>query len=431
MIEHLPFHIYTVGKTEQVTNELEVIVAVLPSKAVRQDMEITQYLGPREQRETDEATAELGAFVADFMSDDQADSAVTWDDIEIKAELPATVVQGMPFRTACDVLDEYSNRASIKQSIIEARKIEVQATDINCFDSKPEFNSPHMNKYFKIKKPRITAVIDWLRLEILISEGYKFKRPTQPYNDIKDFLKAKSINDNPYVKQTGGRTFELDLHDVSTGNDYTDILNKLRAEYEPRSIKVVTLEVSLDFWNVSASSFLLALQKSLRVDKRFENTDLRAYNDDKGSFLPTNSVTAMKRVHDGHTIGIGHKHNGDLYVRTYYKVKDRGQALPRDQYRTRIEINVRGETLVSMGNDADNLKHLTNKSFKFLRFTHLKDDATPEQIAEYRKFVGLFGKEISVISKSRNKRPHPDHIESYAKLNKVVSTAVSNLIRNL
>lgn len=28
MLEHLPFHIYTVGKTEQVTNKLAVIVAV-------------------------------------------------------------------------------------------------------------------------------------------------------------------------------------------------------------------------------------------------------------------------------------------------------------------------------------------------------------------------------------------------------------------
>lgn len=32
MLEHLPFHIYTVGKTEQVTNKLAVIVAALPSK---------------------------------------------------------------------------------------------------------------------------------------------------------------------------------------------------------------------------------------------------------------------------------------------------------------------------------------------------------------------------------------------------------------
>lgn len=393
-------------------------------------MQNTHYLSPHQQRELDEAIADLNAFMADFMSDDQADSMVTWDDIEIKAELPTTVVQGMPFRTACDVLDEYSNRDGIKRSIIEARKIEAQATDINCFELKPEFNNPDLNQYFKIEKPRITAVIDWLRLEILISEGYKFKRSTQPYNDIKDFLKAKSINDNPYVKQTGGRTFELDLHDVSPGNDYINILNKLRAEYEPRSIKVVTLEVSLDFWNVSASPFLLALQKSLRVDDRFKNTDLRTYNHDKGKSMPTNSVTAMKRVHDGHTIGIGHKYDGDLYVRTYYKVKDRGQTLPKDQHRTRIEINVRGEALASMGNDADNLKCLTSECFKLFKFTCLTNDATAKQKADYRKLMGLFGKKANLISKNRNRCSHPDYIKTHTKLNRSISKAVSNFTRN-
>ncbi|EXA87795.1 TPA: hypothetical protein U9I93_003206 [Acinetobacter baumannii] len=52
--------------------------------------------------------------MAELMSGNQSEPKITWDDIEIKDELPTTVVQGMPFQTACDVLDEYANRESIK-----------------------------------------------------------------------------------------------------------------------------------------------------------------------------------------------------------------------------------------------------------------------------------------------------------------------------
>lgn len=393
-------------------------------------MEVPQLMSPIEFKDLRKADADLEAFMAEFMSGDQSEPMVTWDEIEINEELPTTVTQGMPFRTVCDVLDEYVNRDSIKQSVVESRKIEAQATDINCFDLKLEFNSPDLNQYFEIKKPKITAVIDWLRLEIVIGEGYKFKRPTKPYDDIKDFLRAKGISDEPYVVQSSHYrwTFTIDLHDVSTGNEYNNVLNQLREEYQPSLLKVVTLEVSLDFQNIKAKPFLLALAKAIRVDERLTNTDLRIYKD-SGLFMPNKSETAMKYAQDCYSIGIGHKDQGDLYVRIYYKMRDRDQELPQDQHRMRIEINVRGQTLVDLGNDATNLKYLANESFKILRFTHLTDDATAEQKAEYRKFMGLFGKEISVISKSRNKRKYPDHIESHAELNRAISKAVSNFIR--
>ena len=392
-------------------------------------MEIQQYMSPREREQVEKGTAELEAFMAELMSGNQSEPKITWDDIEIRDELPTTVVQGMSFHTACDVLDEYANRESIKQSVIEACKLEAKATDINCFDLKPEFNKPDLNQHFKIDKPMITAVIDWLRLEITVSKAYKFKRPTQPYNDIKDFLKAEGINENPYVKQTSNCTFEIDLHDVESGKEYAKALNKLRHEYEPISLKVTTLEVSIDFWNLSADAFLLALQKSVKITQLFENTDLRIYNGDGAKVMPRTASNAMKHVHDGKTIGIGHKTKGSVYIRIYFKTKDKGFDLPKDQHRTRIEINVRDEMLASMGNDADNLKHLANESFKLLKFTRLTDTATAKQTAEYRSNVELFGKEISVISKSRNRRKHPDYIETHSEFNKVISKAVSNFLR--
>ena len=392
-------------------------------------MEIQQYMSPREREQVEKGTAELEAFMAELMSGNQSEPKITWDDIEIEDELPTTVVQGMPFQTACDVLDEYANRESIKQSVIEACKLEAKATDIKCFDLKPEFSNPDLSQHFKIEKPTITAVIDWLRLEINVSKAYKFKRPTQPYNDIKDFLKTEGINENPYVKQTSSCTFEIDLHDVESGKEYAKALNKLRHEYEPISLKVTTLEVSIDFWNLSADAFLLALQKSVKITQLFENTDLRIYNGDGAKVMPRTASNAMKHVHDGKTIGIGHKTKGSVYIRIYFKTKDKGFDLPKDQHRTRIEINVRDEMLASMGNDADNLKHLANESFKLLKFTRLTDTATAKQTAEYRSNVELFGKEISVISKSRNRRKHPDHIETHSEFNKVISKAVSNFLR--
>lgn len=395
-------------------------------------MEIKQYMSPRERDELEEATKALDDFVAevwDSQDEPKPELVIAWTDIEMEDDLPTAVKFDTSFQTACDVLDEYVNRKSIKESLAEARKVEAKATDINCFDLKPEFNNPDLNQHFKIEKLTFTAVIDWLRFEMQVSKAYKFKRPTQPYNDIKDFLKVKGINVNSYVKQTGGCTFEIDLHDVKNGKEYAETLSKLRAEYEPSSLKIITLEVSIDFWHVSASAFLLALQKSVKVTDLFENTDLRIYNDDGGKVMPRTATNAMKHVHDGKTIGIGHKNKGSVYLRIYFKTTDKGLDLPKDQHRTRIEINVRDETLASMGNDADNLKHLANESFKLLKFTRLADTATAKQTAEYRSNVELFGKEISVISKSRNRRKHLDHIETHSEFNKVVSKAVSNFLR--
>ncbi|RZG77455.1 hypothetical protein [Acinetobacter sp. WCHAc060025] len=395
-------------------------------------MEIQQYMSPKERDELEKATTELDEFVANFLASEtepKPERVIAWADIEIEDDLPTAVKFDTSFQTACDVLDEYANRKSVKESLAEARKVEAKATDINCFDLKPEFNNPALNQHFKIEKPTITAVIDWLRLEIIVSKAYKFKRPTQPYNDIKDFLKAEGINENPYVKQASSCKFEIDFHDVKNGKEYAETLKKLRDEYEPISLKVATLEVSIDFWNLSTGAFLLALQKSVKITELFENTDLRIYNDDGGKVMPRTATNAMKHVHDGKTIGIGHKNKGSVYIRIYFKTMDKGLDLPKDQHRTRIEINVRDETLASMGNDADNLKHLVNESFKLLKFTRLADTATVKQTAEYRSNVELFGKEISVISKSRNRRKHPDHIETHTEFNKLVSKAVSNFLR--
>lgn len=422
---------------KQIFAELDAIAAESPNKG-------TQYFNARERENEDKFLAEIEAIFAEAASEDKP-KTVTWEDIEIdddeprptaepvsKDKLPFAIVAGMPFQKACDILDGYTNRDSIKQAVAEANKIEAKATDINCFELNPKFNNADLNQYFKINKPKVSAVIDWLRLEIVVSESHNFKRPNRSYDDIKDFLKAKGINDNPYVVQSPRckRTFTIDLHDVSTGGEYENVLNLLRREYQPSSLKIVVLEVSLDFWNINAKSFMLALAKSIRVGDSFNNKDLRVYTGDDWRFMPAKSETAMEYAQKCYTVGIGHKTQGDLYARIYNKVTDKNKNLPLDQHRPRIEINVRGQTLIKWGNDANNLKYLANEAFKLLKFTHLTDKATMVQTEEYRKRMKLFGEEIAAVSKSRNKRKHPDHIKPYAKINEVIAKSVWNLMRN-
>ncbi|WP_343596053.1 hypothetical protein [Acinetobacter sp.] len=415
--------------------EYKQFLAELDAIAKEFPCEDTQYLNARELADREWLLAEMDAIAGEFPNENEP-LAVTWEDIEINDDdsqpVPKEITSKTPTSEVHALLDMYANSPTIQTGLREANKIEAKTTDINCFELKPEFDNSDLNQHFKIKKPKITAVIDWLRLEIVVGESYNFKRPRKPYNDIKDFLKAKGINDNPYVVQSSRnkRTFTIDLHDVSTGSEYENILNLLRREYQPSSLKIIVLEVALDFWNINAKSFMLALAKSIRVGGCFNNKDLRVYTSDDWQFMPAKSETAMKYTQKCYTIGIGHKTQGDSYLRIYNKVQDRNKPLPPNQHRTRIEINLRGQMLVEWGDDANNLRYLTNKAFKLLKFTHLTDDATTDQTDEYRKLVKLFGEEVSIISKSRNKRNHLDHIKSHAKLNEVVAKSVGNFIRN-
>lgn len=390
----------------------------------------------REQREIDSLTDELDAFIADAFKEDESPNdpkVVSWDDIELKDELPTVVTTDTPWQTVCDFWDEYSSRPSIQQGLREAEKIEAKCTHIECFPLKCEFSNAELNKYFTIRKPKVTACIDWLKLEFTVDSMYKFGHPTKPFQDIRKFLKDHGINDNAYVEQSqvNPRTFTFDIHDIASLKQIDAILGLLREEYDATDMKIVTLELSLDFWNMKAKPLLLALAKSVRVGSSITDKDFRVYLGKKQfRVMPNNPRKAMKYINQGYTIGIGHRDNDDVYIRLYFKTKDQNKNLPTERHRARVEVNLSGQVLADLGNDADNLKHLINEGFGHLRFTKLNDGVTAVEARHYRERIELFGQEKQIISKSRNKRDLPDLIRTHAELNKTASKAVSNLSRN-
>jgi len=390
----------------------------------------------REQREIDSFTDELEALFANAPNEDESPNdpkVVSWDDIELKDELPTVVTTDTPWQTVCDFWDEYSSRPSIQQGLREAEKIEAKCTYIECFPLKCEFSNAELNKYFTIRQPRVTACIDWLKLEFTANPTYKFGHPTKPFQDIRKFLKDHGINDNAYVEQSkvNPQTFTFNIHDIASFKQMDAILRLLREEYDATDMKIVMLELSLDFWNMKAKPLLLALAKSVRVGSSITDKDFRVYLGAKQfRVMPNNPRKAMKYINRGYIIGIGHRDNDDAYIRLYSKTRDQNQDLPQDKHRTRVEVNLSGQVLVDLGNDVDNLKHLINEGFGHLRFTKLNDGVTAVEARHYRERIELFGQEKQITSKSRNKRDLPDYIRSHAELNRAASKAVYNFSRN-
>lgn len=355
-------------------------------------------------------------------------------DEEEPEELPRVATVTTPTKTIFDMLDAYSKSPNIQKGVLEAQKIEAKATSIDCFTLKPEFNNPKLNEYFKINQPSIKAVIDWLEIEMVVNQFYNFKHPNQAFSDIRKFLKDNGINENAYVVQSKQNIYQFSftIHDVESGKSFDNVLHLLRCEYSPISLKITRIELALDFWNMKSDPFLLALSKSLRVNQSVSDDAFRAYrSNQKNGFMkmPSSPLIAIKHINNRYTIGIGHRSEGDFYVRLYLKRRDQKKVLPSDQHRIRIEVNLRGDKLTSLNNDVSNLRHLITNGFKSLQFTKLSDKATEAEVKTYHSKIRLFGRETLIISKSRNKRDLPEFIKSHAELNRAVGKAVANLTR--
>lgn len=415
----------------------------------------TYYLSPRMQEELDKATADLDAFIADFFKEDEPpedSGSVSWDDIELgcdeddsrpikfrktekpKLTKPKVITLETPTAEVHASLDALQKSATIQASLREAEKIEAKATNIDCYSFKKlEFKNPALKKFFTIRKPKVTAVIDWLKLKMTVSPTYAFSHPSKKFQDIRKFLKLHGINNNARVDQSlaDERIFTFDIHDVASGEQFKRVIALLESEYGATDMKIVMLELSLDFWHVGAGPLLLALAKSVRADTTVSSKDFRLYRG-KGQFrvMPKSPHTAMRYINEGYTIGVGHRDKSKVYKRAYLKTRDQNQDLPQDQHRPRIETNLRGQVLADLGNDADNLKHLVNEGFRHLRFTKLNDNATAKEVADYHNSAELFGRESCVISKSRHKRKLHNFIKPHSDLNRVIDKAVWNFSRN-
>lgn len=409
-------------------------------------MEINQYLTHKQREDQDMATADLDAYVEEFLKEREPQQAIKFEDILLEDEPNNTVTTHTSFQDISNLLDRYVARPAIVNAVREAEKIEAKATNIDNFieHGKLAFKNPELNKYFTIKQPKITAVIDWLALEFSVNRSeFTFSHPDKPFQDIRKLMKDHGIDPNIYVVQSpkDASKFTVHLHDIVTGNQLQKVADLLHTEYgaNPNDMWITTLELSLDFWHRSSRPLLLALSKSVRTNESVIDQDFRVYKTEKlpngnkkklYGVMPKDPRKALRYINKGYTIGIGHRSNDDVYIRLYFKMTDRDNDLPLNQHRMRIEVNLKGQTLADMGNGVDNLRTLITEGFKYLNFTRLDDKATAEEKDRYSNKVELFGRETTIISKSRNKRKLPEFIKSHRELNDVTRKAIYNLSRH-
>lgn len=389
------------------------------------------YVNKIKQKEIEDATAELDAFMTEFMLID--------DDFPLSTQaeaLPKLITLDTPNEILEEVLKAHENKPGVKDAVIEAEKIEAKVSSIHLYDvlgkeyKLVKYKLPY---FFNLTKPRIKAVVDWLKLEFSVDENYSFAHPTKPFQDIRKFLKTNEINKNAYVEQLGlyQNTFRVNLYDINSSKKLHKITKLLEKEYGAKNFKIVTLELSIDFWNLKSIPFLLALAKSIRVSEGVKDTALRVYRDKfLRAVMPTSPLKAIRYVNKGCTIGIGHREEGDLYIRTYLKVTDQNEYLPSSQHRIRIEVNIKESMLEREDNQISNLKKLINNGFKHLQFTRLDDSASKYDKATYTDMIKLFGRETKIVSKTRNKRNLLEFVKPHRDLNDGVKKAVTNLIRN-
>lgn len=368
-----------------------------------------------------------------------------WDTMQLLDDEPlatiATIVTEQTKHSDITfMLERFANSPTFKKGRQEAEKIIAKATTVGCFSEKPAFNNPELSRHFEIKQPKITAVIDFLTVKVTASDSYQFRRPQMTFKDVQDFLDAKGIvkrnsdgTGGAYVQhsKTNVRCFTFNVYDIKTGEQFNQIVNLIKAEYSPKSIKIIGAELSLDFWHLPASPLLLELSKSVRADTNTERKDFRIYkNKYEYGEMPATALSAINRLEKGFVIGIGHREKGDKYKRFYYKTRDGGKDLPIDQHRPRAEVNLREELLRNISNDVADLRKIITEGFKHLHFTKLSDKATKAEAKQFHSKVDLYGRETEIISKSRNKRSLPEYMKTNADLNKVINKSVQNLARH-
>ena len=371
-----------------------------------------------------------------------AEDQTIWERItsDLNHEI-TTVTTQTEFSDVVGLLDRYANSPTFKQGRKEAEKILAKANTIDCFTGKISFQNPDLNQHFEIRQPKITAVIDFIKLEVKTGDHYQFKRPQVAFLEVQNFLDTQGIvkknNDGTggaYVQhsKTNIRSFTFSIHDVKSGEQFNQALKLLHAEYSPKSIKIVGVELSLDFWHLPPNPLLLELSKTVRADINTERKDFRAYkNKHEFGEMPSTTLSAVSKIEKGFAIGIGHRDKGNEYKRFYYKTRDSGKALPIDQHRPRAEVNLRGSLLSGISNNTADLRKIITDGFKHLQFTRLNTDkATKADARQFHNKIDLYGKETEITSKNRNKRSLPEYMKTNADLNRAINKSVQNLARN-
>jgi len=282
----------------------------------------------------------------------------------------------------------------------------------------------NINNYdFKAMDIMVKAQVDFLDLY------FEIERPSTRH-DIKKYLTEKTGITHYISEYMNG--FIIRFHDMNSLKELQRRIHYLKHyELNVSSLRVIEIELAIDFYRFKHRALVTALFKSLRLPSTAEN--FRVFKNQLGVFnpLPTTPLTMMKRLECGYNIGINHK-AADEYWHLYVKTTDQNkQLLPESKWCIRAEKNIKRNVLNKMDNRLMNLKRILLNGFKGLSFTQLGIHAPQDFKNSYKDMVKPFGLEQGIYyDKSRHKRKLSKHVEKNTALNQLVSSSVHNLLRN-
>lgn len=282
----------------------------------------------------------------------------------------------------------------------------------------------NINSYdFKAMNIKVRAKVDFLDLYFEITK-------ISNRHDIKKFLTEKT-GIRHYIKESLNG-YVIRLHDM---NSLKLLIERLRCLDHfgllHQSMKIVELEVALDFYGCKHLGLATALLKSLRLPSTANN--FRVFKTQTGVFspIPVNPIVLHRKFKDGFNIGINHRLANE-YWHIYHKQTDQnGTPLKESEWRIRAEKNIKESVLTRLNNSFSNIRQLLLESFKGLRFTHLKAEASSHQVSVYMSKIDVYGMEKEpYLDSHRNWRKLIPDIEMNAELNRLVVNAVCNLAKN-
>lgn len=343
------------------------------------------------------------------------------------------------------LLDAYQKRVQVNADAWSSIEAEFLSNISSyCLDKHVEFKNDELHqKGYSIKFTpiKIKAVIDWLDLTFEVNPSIcKFADKPNARSYIKSFLTSKTGTKH-YIKHDESDidqqelAFTIRLHDIRNKEDLRKITHLLATQYgaDYLQMKISSIELSLDFYNVPSRAFLNALHKSLKYSKTAENFRIYKYMKDdvrnKFTPIPESPLLLIDRFNNDWCLGVNPK-GSPLCYRLYPKTTDSNkQALPTEEHRLRVEVTLSRDFLANTGCHLPNLPNILKLGFKHLTFTKLDKKASKEMEADYNQHIAPFGMEQNTTSISRNKRTLTNGVKTYSELNSLVSKAIFNLCR--
>jgi len=320
------------------------------------------------------------------------------------------------------------NRRSFSQNDLtpysfESLKNRYMENALQAYDFETLIYSNIHNYDFKAMNIMVKAHVDFLDLYFEINRS-------SSRHDIKKYLTEKT-GIKHYISEYG-KGFIIRLHDMNSLKKLQRHLMHLHHfQCKEESLHIVELEIAVDFYHFKHRALVTALLKSIRLPNTAKN--FRVFKDQLGVFtpIPTTPILLMRKLEKNFNIGINRK-DADEYWHIYVKTTDQNkQPLVKDDWRIRAEKNIKREILSKMDNRLTNLKEILLQSFKGLSFTQLKDDVPSTIKKQYTEKVEPFGVEqVVYYDQSRHKRTLPKYFKRHTELNRLISNAVQNLVRN-